>query len=136
MTRVVVGLTIAVLITLAAANAAYRMVTHRDAAPANPAWAQDQMEYVAWNDEQWTAWIHDGTFVQLPRDQGRWSRHVNQSIAFVDWDGEPWQAKIDGEEFLLAYRGDWLGSIDRSDAIRYRDWSGSKRLRTVDQLSR
>ena len=136
MTRVILAIAIAVLTAVGAAYVAFRMTTDRGDAPVNQAWAQGQMEFVAWNDEKWSAWIHDGQFVQLPRQSGRWSRHVNQSIAYVDWDGETWQAKVDGDEFLLARRGDWQGSIDRAHAIRYRDWAGNNRLRTVSQLTR
>ena len=93
-------------------------------------------EFVSWNNEQWTAWIHDDAFEQTPQAEGYWHRHSNPSLAFIDWEGEPWQAKIDGETFLLAHRGEWNEPTESATAIRYRDWSGRKQLRTLAQLTR
>ena len=94
------------------------------------------MEFVAWNSEEWTAWINDDAFEQLPQNDGKWSRHSNPSLAYTDWDGEKWQAKIEGEEFLLAHHGNWQGPVERAEAIQYRDWKGRNQLRTVAQLRR
>lgn len=124
------------MVAIAAAQVAYRVTTDPGDEPAVEAWSQNKMEFVAWNDVRWTAWIHDGLFEQLPADGGRWSRHANASIAFTDWDGEPWQAKVDGDVFLLAHRGNWQAPAERSEAIRYRDWSGRNQIRTVAELTR
>ena len=82
--------------------------------PSQP-WAQDSMQFVAWDDERWTAWIRDDKFELTPRAEGRWQHHANASLAFTDWEGKPWQAKIEGQQFLLAYRGDWKGRIERAE---------------------
>jgi hypothetical protein len=136
MARLFFSLVAAVVVAIVAARFAYNASVDPGDEPASEAWAQNKMEFVAWNNDKWTAWIHDGAFEQAPHDDGNWSRHSNASIAFTNWNGEAWQAKIDGEEFLLAHRGDWQGSVDRSIAIRYRDWSGSNQLRTVAELKR
>jgi hypothetical protein len=99
-------------------------------------WAQDSMQYVAWDHERWSAWIRGDKFELTPRAEGKWQHHVNTSLAFTDWEGQPWQAKIEGQQFLLAYRGDWKGRIERSSALRYRDWRGHHQVRTVAQLRR
>lgn len=136
MTKALLGLLVAVLVAIAAARIAYNVSVDQGEVPANDAWAQNRMEFVAWNNDKWTAWIHDGAFEQAPQNTAKWSRHSNASIAFTNWKGEAWQAKIDGEVFLLAHQGDWQGSIDRTAAIRYRDWSGNNQLRTVAELRR
>ena len=136
MGKVVLGLLAAALATIGAAKLTFEATAYRGSEPINPAWSQDRMEFVAWNNVQWTAWIVDGAFAQIPWNTSDWNRHSKASIAFVDWFGEPWQAKIDGESFLLAKHGDWNGPVERSAAIRYRDWSGNRQLRTVVQLSR
>jgi hypothetical protein len=136
MGKVVFGLLAAVFATIVAANLAYNAAANTGSEPINEAWAQDRMEFVAWNDERWTAWIRDEAFEQTPQNTSNWSRHSNASLAFIDWSGETWQAKIDGEEFLLAARGDWSGSVQRATAIRYRDWQGRNQVRTVAQLRR
>jgi len=136
MSKVVVIVVAAFLATIIAAQLAYQANPNTRSNPGNQPWAQDQMEFVAWNDEKWTAWIRGGKFEQSPQNSRRWSRHANASLAFIDWDGEAWQAKIEDGVFLLAPHGDWNGTIERASAIRYRDWTGNKKLRTVAQLRR
>jgi hypothetical protein len=119
-----------------AAKLAFNATTYTEAEPASRPWAQDTMEFVAWNGEKWTAWIRDDAFEQRPQNEVKWSRHSNPSLAFIDWEGREWQAKIDGDEFLLAHRGNWKGAIEHVTALRYRDWEGERRLRTVAQLKR
>lgn len=137
MKKALLGLSAAVfLVAIAAAQYTYRVSTDTGDEPVNEAWAQNKMEFVAWNDDHWTAWIHDGKFEQAPQNTKDWSRHSKVSIAFVGWDGEAWQAKIDGDMFLLAHQGGWQGSVDRADAIRYRDWAGHNQIRTVAELNR
>ena len=136
MKKAILGLFAAVFATIVAANVTYNAVADKGSEPINQPWQQDRMEFVAWNNEQWTAWIIDEAFEQTPQDTGKWSRHSNPSLAFVDWSGEMWQAKTDGAEFLLARRGDWNGPILRTNAIRYRDWQGRNQVRTTAQLRR
>jgi len=136
MTRVWLGLLAAFLIVIVAAKLAYSVTAESGARPVDPPWSQDKMEFVAWNNEKWTAWIRDGAFELNPQNTDDWSRHSNPTIAFFDWDGETWQAKVDGQEFLLAPQGNWGGPVERSEAIRYRDWSGNNQLRTVADLQR
>lgn len=131
-----VGLPVAFLLAIAAAQYAYHVSTDPGDEAVNEAWAQNKMEFVAWNNERWTAWIHEDRFEQTPQNTYEWSRHSNASVAFTGWDGEPWQAKIEGNMFLLAYQGDWQESVNQSDAIRYRDWSGHNQIRTVAELRR
>lgn len=135
MARALLGVAAAFVIAIVAAHHTYEATAHGAAEPVNQAWAQTRMQFVAWNGNNWTAWVINDDFVQVPEAEDR-SRHRNRSIAFIDWQGEPWQAKIDGDEFLLAHRGNWQGPVERSAAIRYRDWSGDRRLRTVAQLRR
>lgn len=136
MTRVALSLLAAFLIVIAAAKLADSVTAESGAEPVDPPWSQGKMEFVAWNNEKWTAWIRDGAFELVPQNTDDWSRHSNPTIAFFDWDGEAWQAKIEGNEFVLARRGNWTGSVERSEAIRYRDWSGDNQLRTVPDLQR
>lgn len=136
MTKVALSLLAAVLAPIFAARLLYHATADTDTEPTPQPWAQHAMEFVAWNDERWTAWIRDDRFELLPREEGRWRRHDNVSLAFTDWQGQPWQVKIDGEQFLLAHRGDWNGRIERASAVRYRDWRGRPQLRTVAQLRR
>lgn len=136
MTRVALSLLAAFLIVIVAAKLAYSVTAESGAEPVDPPWSQGKMEFVAWNNETWTAWIRDGAFELVPQNTDDWSRHSNPTIAFFDWDGEAWQAKIEGNEFVLARRGNWAGSVERSEAIRYRDWSGNNQLRTVPDLQR
>jgi hypothetical protein len=135
-TKAILGLITAILLAILAARITYNLNTDYGEAPANIAWAQSEMQFVAWNNEKWTAWIHDGAFELAPQNTDMWSRHSNVSLAFTDWHGESWQAKIEGESFLLAFRGDWQGSVKQADAIRFRDWSGNNQLRTVAELQR
>ena len=136
MKQALVGILMAFLVAIAAAYFAFQLTDKEGVGPGNEAWAQDRMEFVAWNDERWTAWIYDGAFEQLPEDTANWSRHSNPRIAYVDWEGEAFQARIDGDNFLLARHGDWGGDVEVADAIRYRDWSGNNQLRTVAELRR
>ena len=136
MSKIILVISAALLTAIFAAKLLYMGTSNSGSEPVHQAWAQDTMEFVAWNNEEWTAWIRDGTFEQLPQDEGKWHRHSNASLAFTDWDGERWQAKIEGDEFLLAHHGNWEGPVERSDAIQYRDWAGRNQLRTVDQLRR
>lgn len=136
MKQALVGIFTAFLVAIAAAQFAFQLTEKEGDRPGNAAWAQDRMEFVAWNNKRWTAWIHDGAFEQLPEDTANWSRHANPRIAYFDWDGEAFQAKIDGNSFLLARHGDWGGAVEVSEAIRYRDWSGNNQLRTVAELRR
>jgi hypothetical protein len=136
MAKVLFGILAAVLLVIAAARFAYTVSTDPGEAQVNEAWAQGKMEFITWNDEKWSAWIHAGEFTQVPQNTDDWSRHVNASLAYIDWKGESWQAKIDGDLFLLAHQGNWQGPVDRSEAIRFRDWSGTNRIRTVAELRR
>jgi hypothetical protein len=135
-TKALLGLTAGVLLVILAAKVAYNMNTNHGDAPVNEAWAQSEMQFVSWNNEKWTAWIHDGEFELAPQNKNSWSRHANVSLAFTNWKGEAWQAKIDGDGFLLAHEGNWQGSVEQSEAIRFRDWSGNNQLRTVADLNR
>ena len=136
MPKVVLVLLAALLAAIVAAKVAYEFTTDIGSEPVQQPWTQNSMEFVAWNNEKWTAWIRDSSFEQIPQDDGNWSRQSNASIAFTDWAGDRWQAKIEGDKFLLAHQGNWAGSIESSDAIHYRDWAGKNQLRTVLQLRR
>jgi hypothetical protein len=136
MIKVVLGVAAAVLATVVAAKLAFEVSVHPGDEPVNHPWAQNSIEFVAWNGEKWTAWIRDEAFEQRPQDVQKWSPHANISLAFIGWKGSLWQAKIDGEEFLLAHRGDWNDVSERGTAIRYRDWKGENQLRTLAQLKR
>jgi len=136
MFKIVLGVVAAVLATVVMAKLTFDATVDTGSRPVNTPWAQNTMQFVAWNQERWTAWIRDDLFEQSPQDTGRWSRHANPSIAYLDWEGNAWQAKIDGDLFLLAPAGNWQGNIKRAKAIRYRDWQGIQRLRTVTQLRR
>ncbi len=136
MTKALLGLTAGILLVILAAKVAYNTNTNHGDAPVNEAWAQGEMQFVSWNNEKWTAWIHNGAFELAPQNKSTWSRHANVSLAFTNWKGEAWQAKIDGDGFLLAYEGDWQGPVEQSEAIRFRDWSGNNQLRTVTELNR
>ncbi|MEX2124700.1 MAG: hypothetical protein WD795_12475 [Woeseia sp.] len=136
MTRVCLGLLAAFIIVIAAARFAYSVTAETGDEPSSAPWSQGKMEFVAWNEEKWTAWIRDDAFELVPQNTSDWSRHSNPSIAFIDWDGEARQAKIEGNEFVLARRGNWAEAVERSEAIRYRDWSGNSQLRTVPDLQR
>ena len=136
MKRALLGISTAFLVAIAAAQYSYQVSTDPGDEQSNVAWAQNKMEFVAWNNDRWTAWIHDGMFEQVPQNSAKWSRHSKASIAFTDWDGETWQAKIEGDVFLLAHQGNWQNTVDRAEAIRYRDWSGNNQIRTVAELNR
>ena len=136
MAKALLGLFVAVLSVIAAARFAYNVSTDPGNEQAIEAWAQGKMEFISWNNEQWSAWIQADEFTQVPQNTDNWSRHSNTSLAYTNWDGESWQAKIDGDVFLLAYQGNWQGPVDRSEAIRFRDWSGNNQLRTVSELRR
>ncbi|HEV8331462.1 MAG TPA: hypothetical protein VGQ22_08590 [Steroidobacteraceae bacterium] len=134
MMRAVAALLAAVLVAVIAARLLFLATVRPDVQSAAQPWSQPQMEFVAWDNERWTAWILKDKFVLQPREPGTWQRHVNTSLAFIDWQGRPWQAKVDGKEFLLAPRGDWKGRAERARALRYRDWRGDRQVRTVAQL--
>lgn len=136
MIKAVLGLLVAVLVAIFAARLIHRATAQSAVEPIPQPWSQNRMEFVTWNGEPWTAWIHDQRFELLPRQEGKWRRHANTTLAFADWHGQPWQAKLDGEQFLLAPHGDWKGRTERATAIRYRDWKGRPQLRTVPQLRR
>jgi hypothetical protein len=136
MSKVLAVLLTALLAAILAARLMYGAAIRSDDEPTSQPWALNSMQFVAWDDARWTAWVRDHKFELTPRTEGKWQHHVNPTLAFIDWEGKPWQAKIDGRQFLLAYRGDWKGRIERADALRYRDWRGHHQLRTVAQLSR
>jgi hypothetical protein len=136
MTRAMLGVLAGLLVAIAAANFSYGVSSDIGDEPAHEAWARSTMNFVSWNNEEWTARIHAGKFHLVPQNDSDWSRHSNASIAFTDWEGDTWQAKIDGEIFLLAAQGNWLGPVERVDALRYRDWTGSNQIRTVADLER
>jgi len=118
MARVLWGLLFAFVATVVAARLAFEFTAPEFSGQVNEPWAQSRMEFVSWNNEQWTAWVRDEIFEQTPENT-------------VDW-----QAKVEGESFVLAHRGNWSGSTESANAIRYRDWSGQNRLRTLAQLGR
>ncbi len=136
MARVLWGLLFAFVATVVAARLAFEFTAPEFSGQVNEPWAQSRMEFVSWNNEQWTAWVRDEIFEQTPENTVDWHRHSNPSLAYIGWDGEPWQAKVEGESFVLAHRGNWSGSTESANAIRYRDWSGQNRLRTLAQLGR
>ena len=136
MAKILLGILAAFLATILAARTAFLVSNNPDNAVANQPWAQNEMEFVSWNGERWTAWIRGGVFEQVPQNSDRWSRHSNNNLAFIDWEGEAWQAKINGEEFLLAHHGEWQESTETATAIRYRDWTGKHQLRSLVQLRR
>ena len=135
-TKAMLGLMTAVLLAILAAKVTYNINSDPGDAPAIKAWSQNEMQFVAWNNEKWTAWVNDGEFELAPQNKNIWSRHSNVSLAFRDWNGEAWQAKIHGDVFLLAHQGNWQGPVEQSEAIRFRDWSGNNQLRTVTDLNR
>lgn len=136
MARVLWGIPFAFVATVVAARLAFEFTAPVFSGPITEPWAQSRMEFVSWNNEQWTGWVREEFFEQTPENTVDWHRHSNPSLAYIDWDGEPWQAKIEGEAFVLAHRGDWGGPTESANAIRYRDWSGQNRLRTLAQLQR
>lgn len=136
MARVLFGLTAVVFAAIVAARFAYSVSTDIGDEPVQVPWAQNKIEFVAWNKEKWTAWIHDESFELVPQDLSNWHRHSSGSIAFTNWEGESWQAKIDGGSFLLASEGNWQGETEQAQAIQYLDWSGNNQLRTVAELQR
>ena len=88
MAKVVLGLLAAFLATVLAARVSFFVSTSPDDAIADEPWSQNEMEFVAWNGERWTAWIRDGAFEHTPENPDRWSRHSNSSLAFIGWEGE------------------------------------------------
>ena len=136
MARALLGLSTVVVITILAARFAYNVSTDIGDDPVQEAWAQNKIEFVTWNNEKWTGWIHDGTFELIPQDSSHWSRHASPSIAFTNWAGESVQAKIDDDSFVLAAEGNWQDETARAEAIRYLDWNGNNQLRTVADLQR
>ena len=134
--KAIAGLAIAFGATVGGARLAYEASRVADSPAATAPWAQDKMEFIAWNGQRWTGWVRDGRFELQPQTEGKWHRHSNSTIASVGWDGELWQARVDEDEFRIAHRGEWHGEIETSDSLRYRDWSGNHRIRTVAQLRR
>lgn len=130
------ALIVALMATVAAARVAYEFSVADNESNGRAPWALNSMQFVAWNEQRWTALIRDGAFELTPKNTNNWSRHRKGTIAYLDWDGQPWQARIDGDAFLLAHRGDWSGEVLRADAVRYRDWQDEPQLRTVTQLLR
>jgi len=136
MTKIVLGILAAAICTIVGAKLAFEATTHTTPHAVNEAWAQNKMEFVAWNGNRWTAWIRDGAFEHRPQEEGNWHPHSNSTLAFIDWNGAPAQAKVEGDKFLIAHHGDWNGPIEQESALHYRDWTGENRLRTVKQLQR
>jgi hypothetical protein len=136
MIKVVLALSAAVFATILGAKLMYDATVHTGTEPAKQPWAQNTMEFMAWNGEKWTAWIRDNKFEHRPQNDTLWSPHANTSLAFIGWEGEPWQVKITSDATTLAHRGDWKGATEQVTAIRYRDWKGEKQLRTLTQLRR
>ena len=136
MAKAFAGFLTAVLVAIVMARFAYNVSSDTGSEPVQQAWAQNKIEFVAWNKEKWTAWIHDESFELVPQDSSNWHRHSSASIAFTNWEGESWQAKIDGGSFLLASEGNWQGETEQAQAIQYLDWSGNNQLRTVADLQR
>ena len=134
--KAIAGLAIAFALTVGGARLAYEASSAGARPAATAPWAQDRMEFVAWNGQRWTGWVRDGQFELTPLNEGKWHRHSNSTIAYIGWDGDLWQARVDGDVFRVAHRGEWHGQVETSDALRYRDWSGNHRIRTVTQLQR
>ncbi len=130
------GFAVVLLAPVLAAKLAFNLSSHSGAEPVNAPYAQNSMEFVTWNGEEWTGWIREGNFEHRPQNEANWGQHASPSLAFIDWEGTPWQVKIDGESFILAEHGDWLGHTEHGTAIRYRDWQGNNQLRTLAQLQR
>lgn len=55
MARVLTGFLAAVLLIIVAAKFASNMSMDTGDEPVNEAWAQQEMEFVTWNDGRWTA---------------------------------------------------------------------------------
>ena len=79
MAKALLGLLAAFLATIGAARVAFELTRERTEGPIHEPWALGTMEYVAWNGEQWTAWIRDGSFEQTPQDTIDWHRHAKPS---------------------------------------------------------
>ena len=133
MSKIVLGILAAAFCTIVAAKLAYDASAHPSEARLNEPWAQNRMEFVAWNGNNWTAWIRDESFEHRPQHEGTWHPHANPTLSYINWDGEPTKATIEGETFVVAPHG---MDSSRQDAIRYRDWDGENRLRTYNQLQR
>ena len=129
MIKVVLVLSAAVFAAILGAKLMYDATVHTGTEPAKQPWAQNTMEFMAWNGEKWTTWIRDNKFEHRPQNDTLWSPHANTSLAFIGWEGEPWQVKITSDATTLAHRGDWKGATEQVTAIRYRDWKGEKQLR-------
>ena len=118
MAKVVLSSLAAVLAAIFAARVLYNTTAETDIEPIPRPWAQHAMEFVTWNDERWTAWIRKDKFELLPREEGRWQRHTNVSLAFIDWQGQPWRrptarATLPGIAGRCSEdsRADWRSSI-------------------------
>jgi len=134
--KALIGLAVAFAATVGGARLAFEASSHAQSPTATAPWAQDRMEFVAWNGQRWTAWVHDGRFELTPQSEGTWHRHSNTTIAYIGWDGELWQARVDDGRFRVARRGEWGDHSETIDSLRYRDWSGNRKVRTVTQLTR
>ncbi len=113
MARVLTGFLAAVLLIIVAAKFASNMSMDTGDEPVNEAWAQQEMEFVTWNDGRWTAWIHNGVFEQTPQDAVNWSRHSSPSIAFTDWAGDPC-SKLSSYKFFAYAKCSLLNGQGRS----------------------
>jgi hypothetical protein len=134
--KALIGLAVAFGATIVGAKFASEASNVAEVQGTTAPWAQDRMEFVAWNGQRWTAWWLDDRFELTPQTEGKWHRHANTSIAYIGWDGAQWQARVDGDEFLVAYKGEWHGHVETVNSLRYLDWSGERRIRTVSQLTR
>lgn len=134
--KALIGLAVAFGAAIGGAKFAFESTSAADVQAAADPWAQDKMEFIAWNGQPWTGWIRDGNFELVPENEGTWHRHSNTTIAYIGWDAEQWQARVDGDQFVIAHRGEWHGHTEAVEALRYRDWGGVNSVRTVAQLTR
>ena len=133
MAKIALGILVAVVCTIVAAKLAYDASVHAGPLAVNEPWAQNKMEFVTWNGNKWTAWVHDGAFEHRPQHEGTWHAHSKSTLSFLDWEGNPAKATIDDEVFVVVPYG---GATSHEAAIRYRDWNGESRIRTFNQLQR
>ena len=69
MGKALLGLCAAVAATIIAANIAYNATANTATEPVNEPWAQDRMEFLAWNGQKWTGWIRGNEFEQTPANE-------------------------------------------------------------------
>ena len=134
--KAIIGLIVAFALSVMGARLAFEASGPDEASSTAAPWAQNKMEFIAWNGQRWTAWLRDGNFELTPENEGNWHRHANSSIAYIGWGGEPIQARLHGEQFQIAHRGEWHAAVEEVEAIHYIDWSGVRRVRSVEQLTR